>query len=131
MVVETGDSLVRIPAVTRILVVDDSSVNRAVLKSLLIRGGAKDIVMAENGKEALEKLRADAQIGAVLTDLWMPVIDGEGLIKAIRADEKLKQLPVYLITADVESVKDYKQNGFTGICLKPVTLATVKALIQV
>ena len=118
-----------LPRTMRMLVVDDSSVNRAVLKAMLARNGVADVVTAENGEEALEKLRHDRKIGAVLTDLWMPVVDGEGLVKAIRADETLKDLPVYLITADVESVKANADSGFTGILLKPITQAVVRSLL--
>lgn len=112
------------------LIVDDSAVNRAVLKAMLVKNGVTDVLTAENGEDALDKLMSDRKIGAVLTDLWMPVVDGEGLVKAIRADATLKDLPVYLITADVESVKANAESGFTGILLKPITQAVVRSLLD-
>ena len=65
-----------------------------------------------------------------LTDMWMPEMDGEGLVKAIRASERLKSLPVYVVTADVEMQKRYEEVGFTGILLKPVTVATIGPILE-
>lgn len=62
--------------------------------------------------------------------MWMPVLDGEGLIREIRSEEQWKNLPVYAVTADVETQKTYKALGFTGILLKPVTLDRLEAIIK-
>ena len=87
--------------------------------------------MAENGKKALEMLLdpEKASFDLVLTDLWMPEMGGEELVAAIRSTPMLKDLPVYVITADVESQKNYAQAGFSGILLKPVTLERLKAFL--
>ena len=66
---------------------------------------------------------------AVLTDMWMPELDGEGLAKAIRADASLAQLPVHVITADVELQENYSEKGFDSIVLKPVTVGTLGPLL--
>lgn len=124
-----GEKVHCIDRTKRVLIVDDSPVNRAVLKAMLAKNGVADIVAAENGAEALKLLQSDPSIAAVLTDLWMPVIDGEGLVTAIRADPELRNLPVYLITADVESVRVNHDNGFTGILLKPLTQTVVRSLL--
>ena len=116
----------RLPS--RVLVVDDSSVNRAVLKAMLARSGVTDVAMAENGREALAKLEAGPAFDMVLSDLWMPVMDGFGLVKAIRSDARFSHLPVYLVTADVEARKQSESDGFDGILLKPVSLDKLKAL---
>ena len=111
----------------RILIVDDQKMNLMVLKAMLKKLGDFDVVTAMNGREALDALESpDAQpFDIVLTDMWMPEMDGEGLVKAIRAREKLKSLPVYVVTADVEMQKRFRDVGFTGILLKPVTVATI------
>ncbi|MBP5639587.1 MAG: response regulator [Victivallales bacterium] len=114
----------------RILVVDDSSVNRAVLKAMLEKNGITDVTMTENGREALESLKEDSKFDLVLTDLWMPEMDGLELVKAIRADAKLSHLPVYLVTADVEVRSHAESDGFTGILLKPITLERLQALFS-
>ena len=113
---------------SRVLVVDDSPVNRAVLKAMLAKSGVNDIVMAENGREALAALEGNGDFDIVLSDLWMPEMDGYGLISAIRANARFSHLPVYLLTADVEARSQAESNGFTGILLKPITLEKLQAL---
>ena len=113
---------------SHVLVVDDSPVNRAVLKAMLAKSGVPNVTMAVNGREALAMLNDHADFDLVLTDLWMPEMDGYELIRAIRADAKLAQLPVYLLTADVEARNQAESNGFSGILLKPITLENLQAL---
>jgi signal transduction histidine kinase len=113
---------------SRVLVVDDSPVNRAVLKAMLAKCGVPAVAMAENGRTALAMLKADPRFDLVLTDLWMPEMDGTGLVKAIRADAEFARLPVHLVTADVEARKQALADGFTGILLKPITLDRLQAL---
>lgn len=114
----------------RVFVVDDSPVNRAVLKALLTRLGVKDIVLAEDGKAALEKLEADPAFDLVLSDMWMPVMDGSELVKRIRADERLAHLKVCSITADVEARTTYRDQGFDMLLLKPVTIEKMADLFN-
>ena len=113
---------------SRVLVVDDSPVNRAVLKAMLRKCGVAAVVTAETGREALSALEADPAIDLVLTDLWMPEMDGRELLLAIRADPKLARLPVHLVTADVEVGKMDGADGFDGILLNPVTREKIQAL---
>ena len=115
--------------IPRILIVDDVPVNVKVIQSMLRRLNITDVVTAGNGAEALEKLRNDKKIGIVLTDMWMPVMDGEGLIREIRKKEEWKDLRVYAVTADVETQKTYKDSGFTGILLKPIKLSQLQSTI--
>jgi len=116
-------------APSRVLVADDSAVNRAVLKAMLAKCGVTEVTMAENGREALDALLRDANYDLVFSDLWMPVMGGRELVSAIRADARFSRLPVYLVTADVEARNEAEANGFTGILLKPITLARLKALL--
>ena len=113
-----------------VLIVDDVPLNMSVIKAMLRRLNVADIVTAENGAEALELLKQNDGISLVLTDMWMPVMDGEDLIREIRSREQWKDLPVYAVTADVETQKTYKASGFTGILLKPVTLEQLKSVIR-
>ena len=116
------------PSPSRVLVVDDSSVNRAVLKAMLARSGVTNVTMAENGREALATLKGDPGFDMVLSDLWMPEMDGYELVCAIRSDPGLSSLPVYLLTADVEARNQAESSGFTGILIKPVTLEKLQTL---
>ncbi len=115
----------------RLLLVDDQKMNLAVLKALVTRVGGFEVEMAADGREALARLKdPDApKIDAVLTDMWMPELDGEGLAKAIRADAALAKMPVHVITADVELQETYAEKGFDSIILKPVTVDALGPLL--
>ena len=115
----------------RALLVDDSKMNLTVLRALMKRLGAYELEVAMDGKEALERLQRQdlPTFDVVLTDMWMPELDGEGLAKAIRADKRLEHLPVFVITADVELEDNYAEKGFDDIVLKPVTLNALTELL--
>ena len=116
----------RFPA--RVLVVDDSPVNRAVLRAMLAKNGSTDVVLAANGREALTLLETGPAFDAVLSDLWMPELDGRGLVNVIRSDASLAGLPVYLVTADVEARDQAEADGFAGVLLKPISLENLRKL---
>ncbi len=115
----------------RILIVDDQKMNLMVLKAMLKKLGDFEVVMAADGKQALATLEApDAQpFDMVLTDMWMPELDGAGLVKAIRASTKHRSLPVHVVTADVEMVKYHEETGFTSILLKPITVDKIRPVV--
>jgi len=119
------------PTSHRLLLVDDQKMNLTVLRVLVKRLGGFETETAADGKEALARLKdPDApRIDAVLTDMWMPELDGEGLAKAIRADPALAHVPVHVITADVELEETYAEKGFDSIILKPVTVGTLGPLL--
>ena len=112
----------------RVLVVDDSAVNRTVLKAMLTKIGVENVTTVENGREALTALKGGADFDLVFSDLWMPEMDGRELVRFIRADAQLSHLPVYLVTADVEARSQAESDGFTGILLKPITLEKLRSL---
>ncbi|MBO4648047.1 MAG: amino acid permease [Lentisphaeria bacterium] len=117
-------------AARRVLIVDDQKVNLIVLKTMLKKLGTFDIVMAADGKEALDKLTsAETPFDLVLTDMWMPNMDGEGLVRAIRADERLAALPVHVVTADTEMPGKFRDLGFDGILLKPVSVEKLRNIL--
>ena len=115
----------------RILLVDDSKMNLMVLKSLLKRLGTFDIATAADGNEALALLQDTSAppFALVLTDYWMPNLDGAGLVSAIRVDPRLSALPVHVITADVELQTKAADLGFDGILLKPITPDLLRPLL--
>lgn len=118
-------------ATPRLLLVDDQKMNLTVLKAMIKRIGGFETETAADGKEALTRLQdaGKPKIDAVLTDMWMPELDGEGLAKAIRADAALARLPVHVITADVELQENYREKGFDSIILKPVAVNTLAPLL--
>ncbi len=114
----------------RILVADDSPVNRAVLVAMLKKMGITDVALAEDGRAALDELERDSSFDLVLSDIWMPVMDGVELVKRIRADARLAHLKVCSITADVEARTTYAEQGFDALLLKPVTIEKLTDLLN-
>ena len=109
------------PAVRSVLVVDDVPVNVLVEQAMLKRAGVPEVVTAPSAADALEALEKHGAFDLVLTDLWMPELDGYALCARIRADDRWKALRVYAVTADVEARKTVADRGFDGILLKPLT----------
>ena len=105
--------------------------NIMVLKAQLKNLGQFDVVSAGDGQEALELLRSKGanSFDLVLTDMWMPRMDGEGLVKAIRADPLLSGLRVVVVTADVEFRAKFEAVGFDDLLLKPVTRDSLVELL--
>ena len=114
----------------RLLLVDDAKMNLMVLKALIKKIGTFEIETAMDGKDALARLYDPGKppFDAVLTDMWMPELDGAGLVKAIRADPRFKKMPVHVITADVELQETFAEKGFDSIILKPVTINLLRPL---
>ena len=84
---------------SQILLVDDSAMNRMILKEIL--GGDYRILEAENGQECLEKLQTEAEnIALVLLDVNMPVMDGFEVLKAMNANHTIEDIPVIMISSD-------------------------------
>ena len=117
------------PPVHSVLVVDDVPLNVKVEQAMLNRAGISDVATALSAAEALRLLRERA-FDLVLTDLWMPEMDGYAFCAAIRADASLAGLPVYAVTADVEAGKTMEGKGFDGLLLKPLTVAKIREFLS-
>jgi two-component system chemotaxis response regulator CheY len=119
------------PKETRFLVVDDMSTMRKIIKTILAQLGYTNVDEAENGKEALAKLRV-GNYQFVLLDWNMPEMDGLETLKAIRADEKLKNIPVIMVTAEArkENVLTAIQAGANNYIVKPFTPEVLKEKIE-
>jgi two-component system chemotaxis sensor kinase CheA len=81
----------------KVLVVEDSFTVRELQRSILEAAGYR-VVTARDGREALQRLDEDPEIGLVVTDIEMPELDGIGLLRAIRADSRRAELPVVIVT---------------------------------
>ena len=114
-----------------ILVVDDFSTMRRIVRNLLKEIGFANVDEAEDGQVALNKLRAGA-FEFVVSDLNMPNMNGFELLRQIRADDKLKSLPVLLVTAEAkkEDIVTAAQIGASGYIVKPFTKATLEEKVQ-
>jgi signal transduction histidine kinase len=111
----------------RVLVVDDMIMNRKVLGIHLMNLKIGDVRYAENGDAALRVM--DEWIpDLVLTDMWMPKMDGTQLAEAMQRDRRLAGIPIVAVTADIEVGSTYDMSLFAKIMSKPVTGAKLKAL---
>ncbi|MDX8380282.1 MAG: chemotaxis response regulator CheY [Gallionella sp.] len=116
---------------TKFLVVDDFSTMRRIVRNLLKELGFVNVQEAEDGVEALRKLRADT-FDFVVSDWNMPNMTGIELLRLIRADPKLKGLPVLMVTAEAkrENIIEAAQAGASGYVVKPFTAATLDAKLK-
>jgi two-component system sensor histidine kinase/response regulator len=113
------------------LVVDDFEPMRKVTATQLRALGANTIITANDGAEALRILRQQ-RVDVVLSDWNMPVMNGLELLKAIRADHKLAQLPFIMITAEVERarIEEVIAAGVSDLLVKPYTADRLVARLQ-
>lgn len=109
----------------RFLVVDDFSTMRRIVRNMLRGCGFSNVEEAENGADALAKLKA-GHFDFVVSDWNMPVMTGIELLKAVRADEALKSMPLLLVTAEAkrEQIIEAAQAGVNGYVVKPFNAAT-------
>jgi two-component system chemotaxis response regulator CheY len=115
----------------KVLVVDDFSTMRRIVKNLLRDLGFTNIQEADDGSTALPMLQS-GDFDFVVTDWNMPGMQGIDLLKAIRADSKLAHIPVLLITAEAkkEQIVMAAQAGVNGYIVKPFTAATLKTKLD-
>ena len=106
----------------KIMVVDDMSTMRRIVKNILKQLGFANVEEAENGQEALSKMK-EGTFGFVVSDWNMPVMSGIELLKAIRADGQLKDIPVLMVTAEAqkENIVEAVQAGVSNYIVKPFT----------
>jgi len=111
---------------TKFLVVDDFSTMRSIVRNLLKELGFVNVQEAEDGAEALARLRAE-KFDFVVSDWNMPKMTGIELLREIRADDRLKHLPVLMVTAEAkrENVIMAAKAGASGYVVKPFTAATL------
>jgi two-component system chemotaxis response regulator CheY len=115
----------------RILIVDDFSTMRRIVRNLLKEIGFNNADEAEDGAVALGKLKSST-FNFVVSDLNMPNMNGFELLQSIRADADLKHLPVLLVTAEAkkEDIVTAAQLGANGYIVKPFTKATLEEKIH-
>lgn len=111
----------------RILIVDDMSTMRRIVKNIFKQLGFANLEEAENGKEALDKLKA-GKFDLVVSDWNMPVMAGIELLKNIRADAELTHIPVLMLTAEAQkdNLLEAIHAGVSNYIVKPFSAATVK-----
>ena len=127
MIPRAAEQTIRAVMPDRVLVVDDMTMNRKILGIHLGNLKIKDIRYAENGERALEVM-SEWIPDLVLTDMWMPKMDGTQLAEAMRKDRRLAEIPVVAVTADVDVGSTYDMSLFAKVISKPVTGDKLRAL---
>lgn len=115
----------------KILIVDDFSTMRRIIKNLLRDLGFTNTVEADDGTTALPILQTGT-IDFLVTDWNMPGMTGIELLRAVRADEKLKTTPVLMVTAEAkrDQIIAAAQAGVNGYVVKPFTAVALKEKIE-
>jgi len=115
----------------KILVVDDMSTMRRIVKNILKQLGYANVEEAENGQEGLIKLQGGG-FGFVISDWNMPVMTGIDMLRAVRADETIKKIPVLMVTAEAqqENLIEAVKAGVSNYIVKPFTAETLQEKIN-
>ncbi|MBI5599143.1 MAG: chemotaxis response regulator CheY [Deltaproteobacteria bacterium] len=115
----------------RILIVDDFSTMRRIIRNLLKEAGYSNVDEADDGATALPKLKSE-KFDFIISDWNMPLMSGLDLLKAVRADAGLKGIPFLMVTAEAvqENIIQAAQAGVSSYIVKPFTAATLKEKID-
>ncbi|OBS09803.1 histidine kinase [Acidihalobacter prosperus] len=115
----------------QILIVDDFSTMRRIIKNLLRELGFNNTAEADDGSTALPMLQS-GKFDFLVTDWNMPIMPGIELLKAVRADPKLAKLPVLMVTAEArrDQIVEAAQAGVNGYVVKPFSAETLKEKID-
>lgn len=121
------------PPALRVLAAEDHPANRKLL-ALLFQSFGLDLALVENGRNAVDALRAD-RFDLVLMDAMMPVMDGVEAVRLIRAEEAAEgrpRTPIHMLTANVfeDDVARYRAAGADGVLGKPIQIGALQALLE-
>lgn len=115
----------------RVLIVDDTSTSRLLLRDALDQIGVNKVFFATDGEKAL-KFMMDTPAHLVISDVNMPIMDGMGLLKAIRGYKPTQRVPFIMLTgqADKSVIDTAAKLGVNNYLVKPVTVAKLKTAIE-
>ena len=117
-----------------VLAVDDDLINLKLLKSMLMKSSnIKEVVEAKNGSDAIGILKTRDDIDLILLDIIMPIMGGIDMLKVVRADDNLRQLPIIVLTTDETKKSEALECGANGFLMKPIRnddlIAKIKTVI--
>ena len=105
----------------KVLVVDDDMINRKLMAAMLKKNPkVGEIIEANDGQEAIQKMRETGDVGLVLLDIIMPVMGGIEVLQIIHSDPTLKKIPVIVLTTDESKKSEALNNGANDFIAKPV-----------
>ena len=104
-----------------ILAVDDDMINLKLLKSMLKKSGiVKEVIEAGNGSEAIGVLKSRDDVDIILLDILMPIMGGIEMLKIVRADTNMPQLPIIVLTTDETKKYEALEIGANEFVTKPI-----------
>ena len=104
-----------------VLAVDDDMINLKLLKSMLMKNtDVKEVIEAKNGADAIGYIKSRDDISLILLDIIMPVMNGIEMLKVVRSDENIKQVPIIVLTTDETKRSEALELGANGFLMKPI-----------
>ena len=104
-----------------ILAVDDDLINLKLLKSMLMKNpDVKEVLEAKNGADAIGQIRERGDIDLILLDIIMPIMNGLEMLKVVRSDENIEQMPIIVLTTDETKKTEALELGANGFLMKPI-----------
>jgi len=105
----------------KVLIVDDDFINRKLLQTLLKKNpDVVEMQEAENGSDALDKLKKDSSINFILLDIMMPIVDGIEFLKIFRSDMSNAHIPIIVLSTDDTRKTEVFDNGANDFLRKPI-----------
>src|SRR3990167_3311311 len=104
-----------------ILAVDDDLINLKLLKSMLMKNpDVKEVLEAKNGADAVSQIKSRSDINLILLDIIMPIMNGLEVLKVVRSDENIEQLPIIVLTTDETKKTEALELGANDFLIKPI-----------
>lgn len=104
-----------------ILAVDDDMINLKLLKSMLMKhDNVKEVIEAKNGSDAIGQIKARPDISLMLLDIIMPIMNGIEVLKVVRSDDNIEQMPIIVLTTDETKKSEALELGANGFLMKPI-----------
>ena len=104
-----------------VLAVDDDLINLKLLKSMLKKSTkVTEVLEAQNGSDAIGVLKSRDDIDLILLDIIMPIMGGLEMLKVVRADTSLRQVPIIVLTTDETKKSEALEYGANGFLMKPI-----------
>ncbi|MBW6487769.1 response regulator [Sulfurimonas sp.] len=104
-----------------ILAVDDDLINLKLLKSMLMRNpDVKEVIEAKNGADAITHIKSRSDISLILLDIIMPIMNGLEVLRVVRSDDNIEQLPIIVLTTDETKKREALELGANDFLMKPI-----------
>ncbi|MDO9266777.1 MAG: response regulator [Sulfurimonas sp.] len=104
-----------------ILAVDDDLINLKLLKSILMKNpDVKEVIEAKNGADAIGQIKSRSDISLILLDIIMPIMNGLEVLKVVRSDKNIEQIPIIVLTTDETKKTEALELGANDFLMKPI-----------